>query len=168
MSRILMVTPMLKSQRGNSITAARIYNGLKGRGYNIDLLSLDEPDWQEKLDRCKDNGSYALVHGFHTLHFAAAAGHGAIKNLPLLLTEGVELVFTDDAIEALATHAHKVNQSTQNIGARRLYTILERLLEELSFEAPEINPSRVVVNAAYVNERLQRFTEDEDLSKYIL
>jgi len=81
-----MVTPMLKSQRGNSITAARIYNGLKGRGYNIDLLSLDEPDWQEKLDRCKDNGSYALVHGFHTLHFAAAAGHGAIKNLPLLLT----------------------------------------------------------------------------------
>jgi len=86
----------------------------------------------------------------------------------LLLTEGVELVFTDDAIEALATHAHKVNQSTQNIGARRLYTILERLLEELSFEAPEINPSRVVVNAAYVNERLQRFTEDEDLSKYIL
>lgn len=86
----------------------------------------------------------------------------------LLQTEGVELVFTDDAIEALATHAHKVNQSTQNIGARRLYTILERLLEELSFEAPEVGAGRVVVNAAYVDERLQRFTEDEDLSKYIL
>ncbi len=86
----------------------------------------------------------------------------------LLQTEGVELVFTDDAIEALATHAHKVNQSTQNIGARRLYTILERMLEELSFEAPEMKTGRVVINAAYVNERLQRFTEDEDLSKYIL
>jgi ATP-dependent HslUV protease ATP-binding subunit HslU len=86
----------------------------------------------------------------------------------LLQTEGVELVFTDDAIEALATHAHKVNQSTQNIGARRLYTILERMLEELSFEAPQMKIGRVVINAAYVNERLQRFTEDEDLSKYIL
>jgi len=86
----------------------------------------------------------------------------------LLQTEGVALVFTDDAMEALATHAHKVNQSTQNIGARRLYTILERMLEELSFEAPEMKTGRVVINAAYVNERLQRFTEDEDLSKYIL
>ena len=86
----------------------------------------------------------------------------------LLQTEGVALVFTDDAMEALATHAHKVNQSTQNIGARRLYTILERMLEELSFEAPEMKAGRVVIDAAYVNERLQRFTEDEDLSKYIL
>jgi ATP-dependent HslUV protease ATP-binding subunit HslU len=86
----------------------------------------------------------------------------------LLQTEGVELVFTDDAVEALAAHAYKVNQSTQNIGARRLYTILERMLEELSFEAPEMKAGRVVIDAAYVNERLQRFTEDEDLSKYIL
>ena len=86
----------------------------------------------------------------------------------LLQTEGIELVFTDDAVEALAAHAHKVNQSTQNIGARRLYTILERMLEELSFEAPEMKTGRVVINAAYVDERLQRFTEDEDLSKYIL
>ncbi|MHB8971312.1 MAG: ATP-dependent protease ATPase subunit HslU [Pirellulaceae bacterium] len=86
----------------------------------------------------------------------------------LLQTEGVELVFTDEAVEALAAHAHKVNQSTQNIGARRLYTILERMLEELSFEAPDMKAGRVVIDAAYVNERLQRFTEDEDLSKYIL
>ena len=66
------------------------------------------------------------------------------------------------------TYAHKVNQTTQNIGARRLYTIMERLLEELSFEAPDMKTGRVVINAAYVNERLQRFTEDEDLSKFIL
>ena len=58
-------------------------------------------------------------------------------------TEGVTLEFTDDAIEALAAYAFKVNQSTQNIGARRLYTILERLLEELSFEAPDMKMGRV-------------------------
>ncbi|MHB0960464.1 MAG: ATP-dependent protease ATPase subunit HslU [Pirellulaceae bacterium] len=86
----------------------------------------------------------------------------------LLHTEGIELTFTDDAVEALATHAHKVNQSTQNIGARRLYTILERMLEDLSFEAPDMKAGHLVIDAAYVNERLQRFTEDEDLSKYIL
>jgi ATP-dependent HslUV protease ATP-binding subunit HslU len=86
----------------------------------------------------------------------------------LLQAEGIELSFTDDAIEALAGHAHKVNQSTQNIGARRLYTILERLLEDLSFEAPEMRLRQVVINATYVDERLARFTEDEDLSKFIL
>ncbi len=86
----------------------------------------------------------------------------------LMKAEGVTLEFTDDAIEALASHAYKVNQSTQNIGARRLYTILERLLEELSFEAPEMKMGRVTINAAYVNERLDAVTDDEDLSKFIL
>lgn len=86
----------------------------------------------------------------------------------LLDTEGVKLKFTDDAIDALASHAYKVNQSTQNIGARRLYTILERLLDELSFEAPDMKMGRVEINAAYVNERLEKITEDDDLSKFIL
>ncbi len=86
----------------------------------------------------------------------------------LLDTEGVQLQFTDDAVEALANHAFQVNQSTQNIGARRLYTILERLLEELSFEAPEMKMGKVTINAAYVNERLDQITENEDLSKFIL
>ena len=86
----------------------------------------------------------------------------------LLKTEGVDLEFTDDAIEELATYAFQVNQSTQNIGARRLYTILERLLEEVSFEAPDMKMGRVTVNAAYVKERLDAIAEDEDLSKYIL
>jgi ATP-dependent HslUV protease ATP-binding subunit HslU len=86
----------------------------------------------------------------------------------LMDAEGVKLEFTDDAVEAIALHAFKVNQSTQNIGARRLYTILERLLEELSFEAPEMKMGRVTVNAAYVDERLSAVTDDEDLSKFIL
>lgn len=86
----------------------------------------------------------------------------------LMKTEGVDLEFTEDAIEAIASYAFKVNQSTQNIGARRLYTILERLLEELSFEAPNMKMGRVQVNAGYVNERLREVTEDEDLSKFIL
>jgi len=86
----------------------------------------------------------------------------------LLATEGVELVFKDDAIEALAEYAWRVNQSSQNIGARRLYTIMERLLEEVSFEAPEMGMGRVEINAAYVRERLEEVSRDEDLSRYIL
>jgi len=61
-----------------------------------------------------------------------------------------------------------VNQTAQNIGARRLYTIMERMLEELSFEAPDMKMGRVEINAAYVRERLEEITEDEDLSKFIL
>ena len=86
----------------------------------------------------------------------------------LLETEGVELVFEPEAVEALAEYAYNVNRSMQNIGARRLYTILERLLEEVSFEAPDMKTGRVVVNAAYVKERLEKVTQDEDLSKFIL
>jgi len=86
----------------------------------------------------------------------------------LLETEGVELVFEDEAVEALASYAFQVNQTAQNIGARRLATIMERLLEEVSFEAPDMKMGRVMVNAAYVAERLDELTRDEDLSKFIL
>lgn len=86
----------------------------------------------------------------------------------LLATEGVELEFTEDGIDQLATIAFQVNQSTMNIGARRLYTILEHLLEELSFEASDMKVGKVAVNAAYVNQRLGKIAEDEDLSRYIL
>ncbi len=86
----------------------------------------------------------------------------------LLRTEGVELKFTPDAIETLAEYAHRVNQSMQNIGARRLYTMMERLLEELSFEAPDMGMGVIEVNRAYVQQRLKDVTEDEDLSKFIL
>ena len=86
----------------------------------------------------------------------------------LLATESVQLEFQPDAVEALASYAFRVNQTSQNIGARRLYTIMERLLEELSFEAPDMHTGRVVVNAPYVKERLEKLAGDEDLSKFIL
>ena len=86
----------------------------------------------------------------------------------LLATEGVELAFEEEAVEALADYAHQVNQTAQNIGARRLYTIMERMLEELSFEAPDMKAGRVVINAAYVRQRLSDIARDEDLSKFIL
>ena len=73
-----------------------------------------------------------------------------------------------DAVAALANYAYEVNQTTQNIGARRLYTILERLLEEVSFEAPDMGAGRVEINAAYVRQRLDQISQDEDLSKFIL
>jgi ATP-dependent HslUV protease ATP-binding subunit HslU len=86
----------------------------------------------------------------------------------LLGTEGVSVNFTTDAIDLLAEYAFKVNQATQNIGARRLYTILERMLEDLSFEASEMGKSAVEINAEYVRQRLEELTKDEDLSRFIL
>ncbi len=85
----------------------------------------------------------------------------------LMQTEGVELEFTADAIDAMADFAFQVNQTTQNIGARRLSTIVERLLEELSFDAPE-RPGKVKIDAALVRERLTEISQDEDLSRFIL
>jgi ATP-dependent HslUV protease ATP-binding subunit HslU len=86
----------------------------------------------------------------------------------LMDTEGVKIEFTDDAIDTLAGYAFDVNQTAQNIGARRLYTIMERMLEELSFEAPDMGTGKVTINAAYVKERLEAISQDEDLSKFIL
>ena len=86
----------------------------------------------------------------------------------LLKTEDVELVFADDGVQELAQIATKVNETTINIGARRLYTILEHLLEDLSFKAPDMSMGSVTINAAYVKERLGKVVEDEDLSRYIL
>ncbi len=86
----------------------------------------------------------------------------------LLRTEGVELVFEDDAIEAIAEYAYRVNQTTQNIGARRLATILERVLEDINFSAAELGPTTFVVTRQYVEERLHKLVQDEDLSRFIL
>ncbi len=88
--------------------------------------------------------------------------------MALLETEGVKLVFEPDAVEALADFAFTVNRTMQNIGARRLYTILERLLEDISFEAPDMKMGKITINAAYVKERLADVADDEDLSKFIL
>ena len=86
----------------------------------------------------------------------------------MLATEGVQLTFTADAIDALANYAFQVNQTTQNIGARRLYTIMERMLEDLSFDAPERKDTSLAIDAAYVRQRLEALSKDEDLSKFIL
>jgi ATP-dependent HslUV protease ATP-binding subunit HslU len=86
----------------------------------------------------------------------------------LLATENVKLVFRDDAIEEIARTAASVNERMENIGARRLHTVMERLLDQISFEAPEMDGREVVIDAAYVRERLEAILQDQDLSRYIL
>lgn len=86
----------------------------------------------------------------------------------LLATEGVDLQFSPEAIHALAEIAWQVNETTENIGARRLHTIMERLLGDLSFNASQFNHQRVEIDAAYVKQHLGQLAEDEDLSQYIL
>jgi len=86
MDRILMITPYLHSQRGNSMTATRLFTGLRRKGYAIDLISLDKTDWQLQLDRYTQTNSYGLVHGFHAMQFSQVINHPVIKKLPLLIT----------------------------------------------------------------------------------
>jgi ATP-dependent HslUV protease ATP-binding subunit HslU len=86
----------------------------------------------------------------------------------LLGTEGVTLEYTPDGIEALAEIAFEMNRTAQNIGARRLHTILERVVEEVSFDGPDMKSKRVKIDAAYVRARLADVLEKEDLSKFIL
>jgi ATP-dependent HslUV protease ATP-binding subunit HslU len=86
----------------------------------------------------------------------------------LLETEGLKLTFGDDAIAALAKFAAQVNSQTENIGARRLHTILEKVLDEISFEAPEMKKKTIKLDAAYVQKQLADIVKDQDLSRYIL
>ena len=86
----------------------------------------------------------------------------------LLKTEGVEVIFTDEAVDRLAAYAFEVNTTTENIGARRLHTVLELLLEELSFTAPEIPGQSVTITPEYIDERLKPVVQDQDLSRFIL
>ena len=86
----------------------------------------------------------------------------------LLLTEGVELEFKEDGIRALADFAARVNQQSDDIGARRLQTVMEKMLEDLSFDAPDLASTRHVVDEVFVRERLEDLVQDEDLSRYIL
>ncbi|MGZ8191291.1 MAG: HslU--HslV peptidase ATPase subunit, partial [Methylococcaceae bacterium] len=86
----------------------------------------------------------------------------------LLATEGVSLSFSADGIQRIAELGWQVNERTENIGARRLHTILERLLEEISYNAPDLLEKTIVIDAAYVDQHLTEFVEDEDLSRYIL
>jgi ATP-dependent HslUV protease ATP-binding subunit HslU len=86
----------------------------------------------------------------------------------LMETEGIRLTFTPEAIRELASLATRVNERTENIGARRLHTVMEKLLEEISFTAPELGSQEITITDGYVRERLGSLIEDEDLSRYIL
>ncbi len=86
----------------------------------------------------------------------------------LMATEGITLEFTGEAVNELAALATRVNERTENIGARRLHTVMEKLLEDISFKAPELSTQKITITDQYVRERLANLIEDEDLSRYIL
>src|SRR5947209_5897443 len=122
---------------------------LQGRfPIRVELESLTEDDFVRILHEPKN----AL-----TMQYAA-----------LLSTEGVELTFADDAVREIARYAAMVNEKTENIGARRLHTILERLLDDLSFDASEMRGQQMTIDAAYVQHVLADIIKDEDLSRYVL
>ncbi|HEX2059662.1 MAG TPA: ATP-dependent protease ATPase subunit HslU, partial [Thermoanaerobaculia bacterium] len=122
---------------------------LQGRfPIRVELESLSEGDFEKILREPKN---------------ALTAQYSA-----LLGTEGVTLSFSDDAVREIARFAAVVNDKTENIGARRLHTILERLLDELSFDASDMSGQTVVIDAAYVQRVLEGVVRDEDLSRYVL
>jgi ATP-dependent HslUV protease ATP-binding subunit HslU len=90
------------------------------------------------------------------------------QQIALMKTEGLDIIFTDDGIEKIADTAWEVNERTENIGARRLHTVMERLMEEISFDNGANNESTITIDANYVDEHLGELAKDEDLSRYIL
>jgi ATP-dependent HslUV protease ATP-binding subunit HslU len=122
---------------------------LQGRlPIRVELQSLKEEDFVRILTEPKN----ALIKQY----------------IALLETEGIKLTFTDDAVEAVARFATSVNEQTENIGARRLHTIMEKVLDELSFEAPDLKKKAVKIDAAYVSKQLADIVKNQDLSRYIL
>src|ERR1700704_4018771 len=122
---------------------------LQGRfPIRVELKSLTEADFIRILKEPKN----ALIKQYQAL----------------LDTEGIKLSFTEDALQEIASFASKVNESTENIGARRLHTILEKLLEEVSFDGPDLKKKNVKVDVAYVRKQLADIVKDQDLSRYIL
>jgi ATP-dependent HslUV protease ATP-binding subunit HslU len=122
---------------------------LQGRlPLRVELTALNEADFVRILTEPKN----ALIKQY----------------MALLETESVKLTFTEDAIATLARFAAMVNEQTENIGARRLHTIMEKVLDEISFEAPELKKKAVKIDAAYVNKQLADIVKNQDLSRYIL
>jgi ATP-dependent HslUV protease ATP-binding subunit HslU len=122
---------------------------LQGRfPIRVELTSLTAEDFQRILTEPKN----ALIKQY----------------IALLETEGIKVEFTSDAIGKIAELATSVNQETDNIGARRLHTLLEKLLEDLSFEAPDVTLEKVVITPAYVSEKLEGIVKNKDLSQFIL
>ena len=114
----------------------------------VELSNLTEDDYVRILSE----PSTSLIH----------------QSVQLMLTEGVRLEFSVDAVRSIARHAFQLNQTMQNIGARRLHTLLERILEDISYNAPDRNGESIKVDAAYIDERLKDLTADQDLSRFIL
>jgi ATP-dependent HslUV protease ATP-binding subunit HslU len=122
---------------------------LQGRlPIRVELQSLKEEDFVRILTEPKN----ALIKQY----------------IALLETEGLKLTITDDAVETIAKFATSVNEQTENIGARRLHTIMEKVLDELSFEASDLKKKNVKIDAAYVNKQLAEIVKNQDLSRYIL
>ncbi|MEO8662933.1 MAG: ATP-dependent protease ATPase subunit HslU [Bryobacteraceae bacterium] len=122
---------------------------LQGRfPIRVELKSLSEADFIRILKEPKN----ALVKQY----------------IALLETEGIRLTFTDDALEEVAHFAAQVNETTENIGARRLHTIMEKIVEHISFEGPDLKKKTVKIDAAYVRAQLADIVKDQDLSRYIL
>jgi ATP-dependent HslUV protease ATP-binding subunit HslU len=122
---------------------------LQGRfPIRVELKSLTEADFIRILKEPKN----ALIKQYQAL----------------LDTEGIKLSFTEDALQEISSFAAQVNQSTENIGARRLHTILEKLLEDVSFDGPDLKKKTVKVDAVYVRKQLAEIVKDQDLSRYIL
>jgi len=122
---------------------------LQGRfPIRVELKSLTEADFIRILKEPKN----ALIKQYQAL----------------LDTEGIKLVFTEDALKEISSFAAQVNESTENIGARRLHTILEKLLEDVSFDGPDLKKKNVKVDAVYVRKQLADIVKDQDLSRYIL
>ena len=91
-----------------------------------------------------------------------------LQYMALLRTEGIDVVFEDDAVSEIARMAEEVNNRTENIGARRLHTLMERLLEDVLFDAPDMGEQRMTIDKTYVEDKLKEIMDDEDLSRYIL
>jgi ATP-dependent HslUV protease ATP-binding subunit HslU len=122
---------------------------LQGRfPIRVELKSLTEADFIRILTEPKN----ALIKQYQAL----------------LDTEGIKLTFAQDALDVIASFATRVNETTENIGARRLHTILEKLLEEISFDGPDLKRKNIKVDAAYVKKQLADIVKDQDLSRYIL
>ena len=91
-----------------------------------------------------------------------------LQYMALLRTENIDVVFEDDAVSELSRMAEEVNDKTENIGARRLHTLMECLLEDILFDAPDMTEKRIIIDKIYVEDKLKDIKDDEDLSRYIL
>jgi ATP-dependent HslUV protease ATP-binding subunit HslU len=122
---------------------------LQGRfPIRVELQSLDQSDLERILTEPKN----ALTKQY----------------IAMMKTEGIEIEMTDDSIERISELAFQVNESIEDIGARRLHTIMEKLFENISFEAPDLENTEITISSEYVDQELSDIVKDQDLSKYIL